>query len=359
MDLWHKSIDVILQGQAATGAYLASPSFSQYQASWMRDGSLTAYAMDRVGQRDSSRRFYEWTFRTLNRYNAQVETLLDKIAHGIAPDEREYLPTRFAVDGGLVGVAWTDFQLDGYGTWLWSLAQHVRMTDDQAFYQQLRPIVGLICRYLAALWQQPNYDCWEEFREHVHISTLACIYGGFQAIQELDPSLGVANTAAEIRAFVLVQGVMDGHLIKHLGNPAVDANLLWSAIPYRLVDVHDPIYERTLWMIERDLYCPGGGVYRYRADVYYGGGEWLLLAAWLGWVYVERGELSKAEAILRWMESKADEQGYLPEQVNDHMLAPEHFDGWVTRWGTSAKPLLWSHAMYLILSDELKQRKQR
>ena len=29
-----------------------------------------------------------------------------------------------------------------------------------------------------APWQSPNYDCWEEHRERVHVSTLAALYGG-------------------------------------------------------------------------------------------------------------------------------------------------------------------------------------
>ena len=37
--------------------------------------------------------------------------------------------------------------------------------------------------------------------------------------------------------------------------------------------------------LEKDLRFPNGGVYRYREDVYYGGGEWILLSAWLGWYY--------------------------------------------------------------------------
>src|SRR5258708_38934661 len=90
------------------------------------------------------------------------------------------------------------------------------------------------------------------------------------------------------------RGVVDGKLVKFLGNPAVDGSLLWSAVPYGLLKPNDPTFETTLAKIEHDLHYPGGGVYRYRADVYYGGGEWLLLAAWLGWVYATRGDHEKA-----------------------------------------------------------------
>ncbi|MBL8157145.1 MAG: glycoside hydrolase family 15, partial [Anaerolineae bacterium] len=43
-----------------------------------------------------------------------------------------------------------------------------------------------------------------------------------------------------------------------------------------------------------------------------------------------------------------------PEQVGSHVLAPQVVDYWVNRWGTSASPLLWSHAMYLLLTSMLR-----
>jgi GH15 family glucan-1,4-alpha-glucosidase len=352
-DLFQCSIDIIRAGQSPNGAYVASPTFSQYQACWMRDGALTAYSMDCVGEHASARRFYEWASQTLSLYTGRIDTILAKLASGEIPDESEYLPTRFSLDGGLMPGHWWDFQLDGYGAWLWALVEHLRMTGGNAFYAQIRPIVSQIVRYLAALWPQPNYDCWEENRQQIHISTLAAIYGGLSALANYDPALATGPVAAQIREFVRAKGTVDGHFVKYLGESAVDGSLLWLAVPYGLVDVHDPVFQGTLGAIERDLHYPGGGVYRYRADVYYGGGEWILLAAWHGWAHVRQGRHAEAEAMLRWIEAQADRSGLLPEQVADHMLHPEHLKPWTERWGTSAKPLLWSHAMYLILRTAL------
>jgi GH15 family glucan-1,4-alpha-glucosidase len=39
--------------------------------------------------------------------------------------------------------------------------------------------------------------------------------------------------------------------------------------------------------------------------------------------------------------------------VAHHLLAPEHRQLWEERWGLSASPMLWSHAMYLILYTSL------
>jgi GH15 family glucan-1,4-alpha-glucosidase len=94
-------------------------------------------------------------------------------------------------------------------------------------------------------------------------------------------------------------------------------------------------------------------VHRYLEDTYYGGGEWLLLSALLGWHYASVGRLDAARAQLAWILEHATQDGDLPEQVADHLLAPGARQKWIDRWGPVATPLLWSHAMFLTLALEL------
>jgi GH15 family glucan-1,4-alpha-glucosidase len=175
----------------------------------------------------------------------------------------------------------------------------------------------------------------------------------------------LTEIAKELRPLVLNRAVVDGHLVKSVplqpemvtGRPlsaVVDASLLGVATPYQLLSPDDPIMTATVARIEADLHCPGAGVHRYRADTYYGGGEWLLLSAWLGWYYVQVGETGRAHRLLDWVEAQRDADGHLPEQVATHLLSPEYYARWEARWGPVAKPLLWSHAMYLILHQALE-----
>jgi GH15 family glucan-1,4-alpha-glucosidase len=370
MDLYGRSIDIILQNQADSGAYVASPVFPQYAYCWLRDGSFIGYAMDRVGEHQSSRAFLSWVARVLHRHSAKVERVLEKLEHGTPMGEDEYLHTRFTLDGEEAEGHWENFQLDGYGTWLWALAQHTRLTGDVAFVREVARSVELTARYLSALWRAPSYDCWEENRDYVHPYTLAAAFAGLKAVHELQSLSGCLGegmdpgaVVADIRQFILAQAVNDGHLVKMVlpqataGNgalqPAVDASLMGAFTPYHLLAPDHPVTQATISRIEKDLWRPGGGVYRYLADTYYGGGEWLLLAAWLGWVLVEAEERDRALTLLRWVEEQADDNGYLPEQVSAQLLAPEYLPYWEAKWGPIAKPLLWSHAMYLILCEEL------
>ena len=69
------------------------------------------------------------------------------------------------------------------------------------------------------------------------------------------------------------------------------------------------------------LVSPGGGVHRHLDDVYYGGGEWLLLTAMLGLAEPEHGEER-----LEWIAAHAAPDGGLPEQSQDHLLHPDQYE---------------------------------
>ncbi len=350
-----RSVAIIRANQAPTGAYLASPSFPVYRYSWLRDGAFIADAMSRAGDVGSAEAFFRWCDRVLRRREARIEDLLARRAAGQAIDQAEFLPTRFTVDGEEVGEDWWEFQLDGYGAWLWALDAHAR--------RHRRPrspyVAGaeLSARYAAAFWGHSSYDWWEEHPEHVHTSTLAALAAGLRAAADwpelrTDRRVEFADAAERIRATVLTDAQRVGRLTKWLGSEAIDASLIAAATPFSIVDPDDPLMEATLAEIEATL-VHDGGVHRYATDSYYGGGEWLILAGFLGWHYARTGRLDRAYAELEWMAAHATDLGELPEQVDDHLLVPEARDGWIGRWGPVATPLLWSHAMYLTLALEL------
>ncbi len=350
--LAQRSLEVILANQAPSGAYIASPNFPTYRYAWFRDGAFCAYAMDLAGEHESARRFHAWAAGVVNARRERVARAAAKAQRGEALLEDDILHTRFTLDGAEAPTqeregAWPNFQLDGFGTWLWALEQHQRLA------QQPLPIAwlqaaGLAAQYLSALWQRPCYDCWEEFPEQVHTHTLAAIYGGLQAYAALTGSDQSAALTA-IRAWVFDHCLSpSGYFLKFPGSQQVDASLVGLATPYRLAQPDDPRFLATLERIEQTLVF-GGGVHRYPSDSYYGGGEWLLLAGWLGWAWVEAGWPERASELLRWVEAQAGADGWLPEQVPASLIHPEHLARWEQRWGPIASPLLWSHAEHLIL----------
>ena len=285
----------------------------------------------------------------------RVASLIERHEAGQPIEPTEHLHTRYTVDGAESGDEWWNFQLDGYGAWLWALGAHaVRHGRSIAAFAEG---AAISTRYIAAFWDAPSYDWWEESRDHRHTSTLAALHAGLRSAAEWEDlparlRSSATDVAEVIRDTVLADARRLGRLAKWLGSDAVDGSLLACATPFGLLDPADPLMAATVRAIELEL-VHRGGVHRYAADTYYGGGEWVLLAGFLGHQYWATGRTDDALTELDWIAAHATAEGDLPEQVDDHLLTPSARAAWIDRWGPVARPLLWSHAMYLTLALEL------
>lgn len=350
------SADLIESLQHPGGAYPASPTFSAYAGySWFRDGAFIADGMSSAGRVASAERFFDWCARVLDSRAGEIHAIVAAARAGDPVPETAMLPTRFTFDGRAGDDEWWDFQLDGYGTWVWAVAEHVRRHGTDA--ARWAPAIALTVDYLAASWRRPCFDWWEEHADHVHVSTLGCIAAGLRAaaaidVLDADRAALAATTADEAEALIRAEGVADGHLAKWLGSTAVDASLAAIVGVMGVVPAASAAGAATIAAIERDL-TVAGGVHRYLGDTYFGGGQWPLLSCFLGLAHARAGDLDRARALLDWAATTAGDDGSMPEQVDAHLLDPARVAEWVERWGPSADPLLWSHAMFIRLAVEL------
>ncbi|MFP3854342.1 MAG: glycoside hydrolase family 15 protein [Anaerolineales bacterium] len=347
MDLTRKSIEVIKSNQAETGAFGASPNFEPYQYCWFRDGAYCAYALDLWGESEASAKFFSWSAELILSQKDKMETGMQRAWEGESLEEDMILHTRYTLDGRPVeGVPWANFQLDGMGTWLWALKQHLDRSEKTDLDERWMEAVETLRRYLAALWSVPCYDLWEEEARRLHIYTLASIWAGLNAWQGRGNG-GAGHDGGQIRQFILNNGLVDGAFVRSIGDPKIDASLLGLALPAEILPGDDPRIVATVRRIEEQL-RRGDGVHRNMRDTYYGGGAWLLLSAWLAKYYLDQGQLEQAEPLLAWVEEQAADQGWLPEQVPQNLNDPSFLERWRGFWGEIASPLLWSHAKYLI-----------
>ncbi len=233
---------------------------------------------------------------------ASAEAFFDWVARIVDADLG--FEARYTLDGRRDESEWPHRQHDGWGLWLWAVRTHCARHRRP---HRWRAAAERTARHLEQVRYEPCVDWWEE-RGGVHAATLACIAAGLD--DELD--LGPADDRLDASLLVL----------PFLGFGPVDVSALVS---------------------------PGGGVHRHLDDTFYGGGEWLLLTAMLGLAEPER-----ASDCLDWIAAHATPDGGLPEQSQDHLLAPVHFGAWVEKWGPPPSPLLWSHAMFLTLAHELE-----
>ncbi|MFC7110591.1 glycoside hydrolase family 15 protein [Nonomuraea rubra] len=264
--------------------------------------------MSRHGDVAGADAFHAWCARVVGDRAGQVDALVSRAERGEVVSAAEMLPTRFTLDGVDGDDDWWDFQLDGYGTWLWALREHV--VRHGGAVAGVEKGVRTAARYLTAFWQVPCYDWWEEHVEHRHVATLGSIHAGLRAAI----ALGVLSATESAAAAEAVEGIaglvereglaQEGHLRKWLGSDAVDGSLLACVEPFGLYPAGHPVGEATVAEVERQL-ARDGGVYRYLDDTFYGGGRWVLLAGFLGWNHARAGRRDEAVRYLEWMAAQA------------------------------------------------------
>lgn len=345
-----QSLELILKWQDASGSYIASPTFSQYGYAWLRDGSFCALAMHLSDEVDSAHRFNSWVATTVEKYQ---DLFIDgaknlQLGNGILPEQSP--PTRFHLDGSVESdhhEVWPNYQLDGYGTWLATLNQ-----TETTFSESILNAVKIVADFLTVAWTHPCYDCWEEGADKLHGSTLLAIAGGLKAAAEITDSSQYSAEYRNIIKRIESDFVIDGHFVKNSGSPRIDASLAWAAFPHHTYEPSHPLVLGTLDSIKNQLQNPGGGVKRYLGDTYYGGGDWILLEGLLAWNEAAIGNKSFWETARQWFTSVADSQLLLPEQLLQNVQDPKMIAPWEEKWGSVAHPLLWSHAMYLLMLHE-------
>lgn len=374
------SIELILNHQASTGAYLAAPGYGTYDYCWMRDGAFIASAMDAHGHHDSAEAFHRWVARAIERYADKVgllegnlETALRGTEDPLQPlDDRYVLHTRFTVDGEEGSNDWGNFQLDGYGFWLTMLARHLKTTlaDPTPYLRS----VDLVRRYLSATWELACFDCWEEYPTRRHSTTWAAVARGLTDSAGLVSGESAGMVSKTITKRLLDDAAVHGVIRKFICDPrsgaapvapsvglavagherigrvlsedAIDGGVLLVLGELGPLPPNHAAIRATLSRVE-DTLVVDGGVYRYLEDEYYGGGLWIVLAGALACVQAKYDK-ARASEVLDWIEQQADADGYLGEQVDSALRHPDRRSPWVERWGPPASPLLWSHAMYLL-----------
>ncbi len=159
--------------------------------------------------------------------------------------------------------------------------------------------------------------------------------------------------AREVQSHVQMTAAAAGRLCKSTVSSEVDASMIWLATPFALVDERDPLFEAAVSEISRAAHAgrrhpaiPERHLLRRRrlagadglarlASGRHGGPGRRARQASPGWRATSTGKAGSAS-------SSAATAG-----------SPSVYREWVGRWGHPARELLWSQAMYAVLSTEL------
>ncbi|MDA3810507.1 MAG: glycoside hydrolase family 15 protein [Spirochaetaceae bacterium] len=355
--LKEQSLRILIDNQHSSGAFIACPEFPTYKYSWFRDGVYIAYSLLISGLSEETRLFIEWGCQVILNQREKVNRLEQLLKTGETPEAAAFLGARYSLEGEEDSSDCPNFQIDGFGSWMWLVSEYDKKSGN-VIDPRWKEAAELLVDYFTLVWKLPNNDCWEEFPDQIHPATLSCVAGGLKSIGQHLSGSRARELAGEIESLIRNSSREKGYYPKFFGSDLVDASLIWLAVPYDIIELDDPAMVKTIEEIEKNLLVEGG-VKRYSEDTYYGGGRWILLSAFLGWYYIRAGRFEEAAILREWIATQSLKDGKLPEQVSEQVNDPSMIQPWVERWGSVATPLLWSHAMFLILHEELENATKR
>ncbi|WP_457624652.1 glycoside hydrolase family 15 protein [Persephonella sp.] len=372
-ELYDRSLLIIKAHMDRNGGIIASADSSifhrfnkdHYSYSWPRDNAFIVMALDRAGYGSSTKKFFEFSARTISRKGYFLQKYLPDGSFGsswhpwIDEKGRPQLP----------------IQEDETALVIWALYNHYRETKDIEFidsiYSRLvRPAAEFMVsyRYPDGLPVE-SYDPWEE-RRGILTYTCSTVYAGLVSasklahltgnIEESERYLKAAKEVKEAtlknlydreneRFLKMIIRNENGETVK---DSTVDASLLavyfTGMLPpndYRVLNTVNAIKER-LWVdfgiqglarFEGDLY--------HRIDRDYPGNPWVITTMWLADWYIATNQIEEAIRLLRWATERQSEAGLLAEQYNPETGAP-----------LSVTPLTWSHAGFCYTVQNLSEK---
>ena len=326
-----------------TGGIVAAPTTSlpehlggvrnwDYRFCWIRDATLTLYALLNAGYRDEARAWREWLLRAVAGDPGQLQ-----IMYGLAGERRlteldlPWLPGYADSRPVRVGnAAFDQLQLDVPGELMDVLHVARRFALERSEHAW-----GLQCAVLRQLeghWDQPDEGIWEVRggRRHFTHSRMMCWVAFDRAIKAVEeygldgPVERWRALRATIHADICEHGwnADKGCFVQYYGGAALDASLLLMA-EVGFLPADDPRFVATVEAIERELVVDGL-VLRYRPQDTGDGlpgdeGVFLACSFWLADALVMIGRREDAEALFERLLSLRNDLGLLAEEYEPRL----------------------------------------
>jgi len=323
-----------------TGAIIAAPTTSlpelpggtrqwDYRFSWVRDGSYSAEAMLVAGDRVAARRFIEFMLECVDLQGKPFQAPFFHVDGTLIRGERDldwlrgFLDSRPCREGN---AATGQLQLDIEGDFLWVVYRYMAETGDRESLTAWWPLLRAVVTWVQENWQLNDASLWE-FRgrdaAYTHSKLMCWValhYGAELADLVGDGSAAQAwRTAAQTVHDLIEEKGFDraaGHYVQAFDDGGrLDAALLMLPL-YGYCDARGERFSATLAAVEREL-VHGHWVYRYASDMLGAAAfPFVLSTSHLARVHILRGEIGRAEELLKGLIDSATDLGLLGEHCD-------------------------------------------
>jgi GH15 family glucan-1,4-alpha-glucosidase len=331
-----------------------------YAYVWPRDAAYAAMALDRAGDTNVAKQFFEFCASVIEHNGYFMHKYLPDKALGSSwhPWIRD-------------GVLQLPIQEDETALVIYALREHYMHSHDLEFLESVyNPLVEKAAEFMVNYRDREmhlpdsSYDLWEEKRG-TSTFTASAVYGALIAAADLSKILG--KSKHELRYRTAAHEVQDGILTylfdekagvfvklynRESGDRVYDRTLdissIYGVFAFEVLPVDDPrlqhAFESTVRALSRGISI--GGIARYDGDVYFRedadavGNPWITTTLWYAeyLIAIARtdADFNRVREIFSWVARHAQPSGVLSEQMHPK-----------TGLQVSATPLMWSHASYV------------
>lgn len=306
-----------------------------YRFVWVRDGSYAAEALLLAGDAVACRRFIEFMLNTVDMVDKPFAAPFYRVDGTVSHGERDllwlagYQHSRPVRSGN---AATHQIQMDIEGDLLWVILLYWRKTGDDAFIMEYWAVIETLVSWVSRHWETPDASLWE-FRDdddvYLH-SQLMCWVSlkvgqtlAARVMRNPEQARGWQQGAEDIRRAIWEDQKRSDlpYFTQGRRHRQLDAALLTMPL-YGFVEPDHPVFAQTLAEIEKDL-LHRDFVYRYRADnmgpaLY----PFTLAGFWLARIYLRRGDIDRADALILAQLRGTTDLGLFAEHVDPDTFEP-------------------------------------
>ncbi len=316
---------IVAAGTAGLPSHLGGVRNWDYRFCWLRDASMAAQALARLGDTATAQRLLDWISRVVARDGAGLRPVYAVDGREVPAEEEVVGPRGY---GGSLPIrvgnaAALQVQLDVAGSVISLVAQLAEL--GVPISPEHRRLADTLVRDVASRWREPDQGIWEvrgPARHHVH-SKVMCFLAVDAAVRVHEATGDSADPAwrglrERIRDEIVDRGFDQGRgaFVAWYGGHDLDAATLWVLLA-GVLPPGDPRVVSTVDAIERELRVDNA-VHRYRYDDGLPGRDaaFHLCTGWLVESMVAMGRMREARRLLAVLGESAGPGGLMSEGVD-------------------------------------------